>query len=144
MTRSICGIDCTKCELGRGCRGCASTGGRPFGAECVVALCLKDGENALYACKKDLIAAFHALPLEELKALAGLHALKGSFINLEYSLPGGQRVKFWDDRKIYLGNQLCQKGGGYYGLIADEKYLMVSQYRGCGSDAEVLVFQRWR
>ena len=32
--KSICGIDCTNCELSGACNGCAATGGYPFGAEC--------------------------------------------------------------------------------------------------------------
>lgn len=30
-----------------------------------------------------------------------------------------------------------------YGIAADEKYLMVSEYGAYGSDAEVIVFKRW-
>lgn len=40
--KSICGIDCTNCELNGTCNGCAATGGYPFGAECC-----KRGETAL-------------------------------------------------------------------------------------------------
>lgn len=73
-----------------------------------------------------------------------LNALKGSFINLEYSLPNGQIIKLWDDNKIYLGNQLDKKGSErYYGIAADEKYLMVSEYGLYGSDAEIVIFKRW-
>ncbi len=35
--KSICGIDCTNCELCSTCNGCAATEGQPFGAECLVA-----------------------------------------------------------------------------------------------------------
>lgn len=44
MTNSLCGIDCTKCELNSTCNGCAKTLGKPFGSECIVALSLKGGE----------------------------------------------------------------------------------------------------
>ena len=50
-----------------------------------------------------------------------LNALKGSFTNIEYALPNGQIVKFWDDNKIYLGNQMHKKDSDRsYGIIADE------------------------
>ncbi|WP_244325047.1 hypothetical protein [Sporofaciens musculi] len=39
--KSICGIDCTNCELSSTCNGCAATGGQPFGAECLVAHAVK-------------------------------------------------------------------------------------------------------
>lgn len=44
--------------------------------------------------------------MEEVKEL---HALRGSFINLTYVLPNGQRAKFWDDNKIYLKISFVKK-----------------------------------
>lgn len=84
MTNSLCGIDCTKCELNSTCNGCAKTQGKPFGAECMVALCLKGGENVLCTLKKDLITAFNALCIQDMEEVTELNALKGSFINIEY------------------------------------------------------------
>ena len=92
-----------------------------------------------------MIAAFNALNIQDMEEVTELNALKGSFVNIEYTLPNGQIVKFWDDNRIYLGNQLCKKDSERcYRLIADEKYLMVSEYSGYGSDAEVVIFKRWR
>lgn len=145
MIRSMCGIDCTKCNLKSSCNGCAKTNGKPFGAQCMVAYCLKDGENALCDFKKNLIAAFNALCIQDMEEVTELHALKGSFINIEYTLPNGQAVTFWEDNRIYLGNQLHKTNSDRcYGIIADEHYLMVSEYSGYGSDAEIIVFKRWR
>lgn len=145
MAESICGIDCGKCELRGTCNGCAKTKGRPFGGECVVAMCFKEGEDVLCSFRKDLITAFNALNIQDMEEVTELNALKGSFVNLEYVLPNGQIVKFWDDNRIYLGNQLRKKGSERcYGLIADENHLMVSEYRGYGADAEIVVFKRWR
>lgn len=144
MTMSMCGIDCTKCGLISTCNGCAKTKGKPFGGECMVALCLKSGENALCELKKNLIAAFNALGIQDMEEVTELNALKGSFINIEYTLPNGQVIKFWDDNRIYLGNQLHKKDSDRcYGIVADETHLMVSEYSGYGTDAEVVVFKRW-
>lgn len=144
MRKSICGMDCESCEMCGICNGCRETNGRPFGAACVVAEQCKKGEAALDAWKKKLIAAFRSLGIEEMREVSELYALKGSFINLEYSLPNGQIVKFWDDNKIYLGNQLHKKGSDRcYGIAADETYLMVSEYGDLGADAEVIVWKRW-
>ena len=75
-----------------------------------------------------------------------LNALAGSYINLEYTLPGGQKAKLWDDSRVYLGNQLCKKDGGgrCYGLTADENYLLVCEYGNAGSDPEIVVYRRRR
>lgn len=44
-----------------------------------------------------------------------------------------------------MGSQLAKKGSDlWYGMIADETHLMVSQYRGYGEEAEIVVFQRWQ
>ncbi len=64
---SICGIDCIKCELSSTCAGCAGTNGNPFGAGCVAAQCCKNGQGVLSKFKENLLAAFHALPIEELQ-----------------------------------------------------------------------------
>lgn len=141
---SICGIDCTKCELSNTCSGCSKTNGRPFGKECVVATCCEQGAEALCEFKEKLIAAFQALNIEDMEEVTDLNALKGSFINIEYTLPNGERIKLWDDNKIYLGNQLHKKDSERcYGIAADEKYLMVAEYGDYGTDAEIVVFKRW-
>ncbi len=56
--KSICGIDCVKCELNSTCNGCAATGGQPFGAECLVAQCCKRGGSVKRILKEKLVAAF--------------------------------------------------------------------------------------
>ena len=142
--KSICGIDCTKCGLSCSCSGCLETGGRPFGEKCIVALYCQKGGTALSELKETLIAAFNELSIEDMEEVTELNALKGSFINMEYKLPGGRKATFWDDNKIYLGNQLQKKGSDRcYGIAADETYLMVSEYGAGGADAEIVVLKRW-
>ena len=79
-----------------------------------------------------------------MEQVTDLNALHSAFVNLEYTLPGGQAVKFWDDDKIILGNQLHKRDSDRcYGIAADEKYLLVCEY-GCeGTDAEIVVYKRW-
>lgn len=141
---SICGIDCTRCELRCDCNGCLETGGQPFGEKCMVAGCCQKGETALWECKAKIIAACNELGIRDMEEVEDLNALKGSVINIAYCLPDGQTVRFWNDNKIYLGNQLHKKGSDRcYGIVADEKYLMVSEYGEYGADAEIVVFKRW-
>ena len=95
--------------------------------------------------KEDLIMEINALELEGMETVADLTALRGAFVNLEYKLPGGQSVKFWDDDRIYLGYQVCKKNSDRcYGITADEQYLMVSEYGENGTDPEVIVYKKWR
>lgn len=145
MPVSICGADCTKCGDYGKCRGCTETNGKPFGGACIVAsFYCQTGESAFCEFKAKLIDAFNTLGIEDMEKVTDLNALHGAFINLEYTLPGGQTVKFWDDDKIILGNQLHKKNSDRcYGIAADEKYLLVCEYGCQGEDAEIVVYKRW-
>lgn len=153
MIDSICGLDCTRCSLKDTCGGCAKTNGQPFGGGCTVAKCCqRKGYGSCTDCsdmpcrlKKQLIAEFNALGIEDMAEVTDLNQLKGSFINLAYAFPNGQLVKLLDDKKIYLGNQICKKGSGRcYGLAADEDYLLVCEYGDGGSNAEIIVYKKRR
>lgn len=140
--KSICGLDCDKCELKTTCNGCAETEGKPFGGSCMLAECIKCGNN-ICDMKAKIIAEFNALYIEDMEEVTDLYALKGGFVNLEYTLPGGQTIKFWDDDRIYLGNQLCKKDSDRcYGLTADENYLLVCEYGENGSNPEIIVYKK--
>lgn len=142
--KSICGLDCEKCELNIFCGGCTETDGRPFGSNCTAAMCLKKGKDAFKKFKEKLIDTLNALDIQGMDKVTSLNNIKGSFANLEYSLPSGQKVKFWDNNKIYFGTQLHKADSDRcYGILADEKYLMVSEYGADGADAEIVVFMRW-
>ena len=94
--------------------------------------------------KEQLIRAFNALGIPDMDTVTELHELRGSFVNLEYPLPSGQRVKLLDDDKTYYGNELHRKGSiRCYGLAADEKYLLVCEYGDGGADPEIVVYKRW-
>ena len=150
MRASICGLDCAGCSFKENCGGCRETGGKPFGGECIVAECCDKktadcGDFSKNVCrlKQTLIREFNALGIEDLPEVTDLYALLGGFVNLEYRLPGGQTVKFWDDKKIYLGNQLEKIGTDRcYGLTADEEYLLVCEYGENGADPRIVVFRR--
>lgn len=93
--------------------------------------------------KMGLIKAFQALGIPELESLTELCELPGKFVNLEYTLPSGQRVKLLDDEKTYLGSEVHKTGSDRcYGLAADENYLLVCEYGCGGTDAEIVVFKR--
>lgn len=95
--------------------------------------------------KEELIKAFNALEITDMEEVTELNQGKGSFVNLDFPLPNGQFIKLWDEDKTYYINQLEKKGSERcYGLTADEKYLLVCEYGEGGSEAEIVVFKRWR
>lgn len=107
--------------------------------------CSQCGQKSCDVCplREGIISEINALGIGDMEEVKSLNLLKGSYINLEYTLPNGRRVKLLDDNKIYLGNQLHKKGSERcYGIAADEKYLLVCEYGCGGSEAEIVVYTR--
>ncbi len=155
MNCTICGCEeCSRCEQREKCGGCAETDGRPFGCSCILAECchgkgLKDcGECPNKPCglKTQIMKELNALEIPDLPRVKAtdLTALPGSYINLEYTLENGQKVKLLDDRKYYLGAQLCRASGEErcYGIAADEGHLLVCEYGEGGSDPAIVLYRR--
>lgn len=150
--KNYCGLDCRECPAVETCPGCAATGGKPFGGTCLLGECCKaqgcekPGSCFSGSCglKEQLIAEFNALGVPGMEQVTDLNALSGQYINLEYTLPGGQKAKLWDDSRVYLGNQLCRHDGSgrCFGLTADENYLLVCEYGDNGADPEIVAFVR--
>lgn len=150
MRESICGLDCEVCGWKSRCSGCSETCGHPFGGECIMArCCARRGLSSCTECgdrcalKRRAIDEFNALGIPDMPEVTELNVLDGAFINLEYTLPSGQKVKFWRDGEMYLGNQLERAGSDRcYGLAADDEHIMVCEYGENGSGAEVIVYRK--
>lgn len=149
-TESICGLDCGACAWRGECRGCAASCARPFGGECIAAnCCARRGVASCAECgdrcalKRRAIAEVNALGIPDMPKVDELHLLKGSIVNLEYELPGGQRVRFWNDADIYLGCQLERPGNERcIGVAVSGEYMLVCEYGEGGSDPRVLAYMR--
>ena len=150
MSETICGADCGLCPMQAACGGCRKTGGHPFGGNCVLAECCRDrGQTDCGACggacatKAALIAEFNALHIPGLPPVTDLNALRGAFVNLEYTLPNGQKAKLLRDDDICLGNLFqTEDGTRCLGIAADDRYLLVCAFGPEGADAEVLLWKR--
>ena len=150
MLASICGAECAQCPSKDSCGGCRETNGRPFGRECVIAACCRNGGRehcgqcgGTCALKAPLIAEFNALGIADMAEVTDLNALLGSFVNLAYLLPNGQSVKLLEDEKMYLGNQIEKRNSSRcYGIVADENMLLVCEYGEGGSDAEIILYKK--
>lgn len=94
--------------------------------------------------KQQLIKEINALPIEGLPKVEKLNALVGKYVNLEYMLPNGNLVKFLDDQKTYLGNQLESECGGErcFGVIASMEFLLVATYEKGGFNPELVLYKR--
>lgn len=140
--KTICGIDCEKCEINTSCKGCVQTDGKPFGGECVTALHCKKGD--LREHKEKLIDFFNSLNIPDAEKLCEVYPVIGSYINMPYTLSNGESVKFLEDGKIYLSSQISkQNTDRCYGIAADDNYMLVSEYGKDGADAVLVVYTRW-
>lgn len=96
------------------------------------------------AFKRQLIDEINALQIEGMPRLERLNALVGKYVNLEYRLPNGMNVRFLDDEKTYLGNQLeCDFGGDRcFGVIVSMDFILVSTYESQGEKPELVLYKK--
>ena len=94
--------------------------------------------------KKKLIAEINDLHIEGMPELKRLNALVGGYVNLEYTLPGGQKVKFLNDGTTYLGNQLESEFGGdrCFGVLANMNFILVCTYEAEGANPELILYKK--
>lgn len=94
--------------------------------------------------KRKLMQEINDLHIEGLPKVEKLNALVGKYVNLEYRLPNGTMVKFLDDEKTYLGNQLESEFGGNrcFGVIANMDFILVATYEAGGENPELVVYKK--
>ena len=92
--------------------------------------------------KAKLVREFNTLlHIEGLPRVEDLNVLSGEFVNLEYTLPSGEKVKFLDDNATYLGNQL-EGASKCYGIVANMDFLLVCTYEENGANPELLMYRK--
>ncbi len=96
------------------------------------------------AFKNQLIEEINSLNIEGMPKVDSLNALVGKYVNIEYPLPGGVKVKFLNDEKTYLGNQLESEFGGerYFGVLADMDFILVCTYEKDAENAELVLYKK--
>ncbi|MBR1820038.1 MAG: helix-turn-helix domain-containing protein [Clostridia bacterium] len=94
--------------------------------------------------KRQLIEEINALHIEGMPKVEKLNALVGSYVNLAYRLPNGEKVKFLDDQTTYLGNQLESELGGErcIGVLANMDFIMISTYEAEGANPELILYKK--
>lgn len=147
---SICGVKCSECNFKKNnkCDGCKKTNGCPFGKKCFISDYISIGGKEKYELfKKQLIDEFNSLNIDGMPKINELYSLNGLFINLEYSLSNGTRIKLLDDDEIYLGNQIeCLFNNNemqkYFGLVANMNFLFVCQYEKDEKNPEIVIYKK--
>lgn len=142
---SICGADCGKCGSRENCRGCSETGGCPFGEQCIAAQYIKTGGRTGYdEFKEKLLDEVNVvLSANGIPKADRLYELLGEYVNLEYDIPSGKKVKFLNDKKIYLGCQIEYGDMGIcYGVVADAEFILLCSYSVDGSVPELIEYRK--
>lgn len=91
-----------------------------------------------------LIKEINELHIEGLPKVEKLNALVGKYVNLEYVLPNGRKVKFLDDNKTYLGNQLASEFSGErcFGILANMEFILICTYDAEGENPELVLYKK--
>ena len=146
----VCGANCNDCELmkNNNCKGCKKTNGCPFGKKCWIAKYIElGGKDNFEILKKQLINEINSLNIDGMSSINELYPLHGTFVNLEYILPNGEKVKFLSDTDLYLGNQVeCiindENTKKCFGVVSNMDFIMVSIYEENGINPELLVYKK--
>ena len=142
---SICNADCGACTFKEGCCGCKETCGSPFGGHCIAAEYIKTGGiNAYNSYKENLRTEINALLRSlDIPEAEALYELPGEFVDLEYELPNGSKVKFLNGKNIYLGTQIEFADLGIcYGVVADAGFILICSYSVDGSLPELIMYKK--
>ena len=100
------------------------------------------GKEKLEEFKDQLINELNALlHIEGLPKVENLNVLPGEFVNMEYTLPNGEKVKFLDDKQTYLGSQL-EGETKCYGIVANMDFLLVCSYEENGENPELVIYKK--
>ena len=96
------------------------------------------------AFKKQLVDEINDLHIDGMPKLEKLNALVGKYVNLEYPLPNGAKIKFLNDETTYLGNQLESACGGdrCFGILANMDFILICTYEKDGVNPELVLYKK--
>ena len=144
---SICGANCEECELyNKKCKGCNN--GCPFGKKCWIAKYIEiGGKDSFESLKKELINEFNSLNIDGMPKIEELYSLHGDYVNMEYPIPSGEKVKLLNDSEIYLGNQVeClfndREAKKCFGILANMNFILISEYGPNGENPELILYKK--
>ncbi len=104
---------------------------------------LSDG-GQFEAFKTQLIQEINDLHIPGLPKVEKLNALVGSYVNLAYPLPSGEKAKFLNDGTTYLGNQMESEFGGdrCFGILANMDFILICTYEAEGANPELILYKK--
>ena len=150
LTRGCCGMPPEDCNISREtngsfneeyCKWCYADGEYTF--DIWKRYAEIGGKEKLDEFKEKLIQEFNVLlNIEGLPRVEELNVLPGEFVNIEYTLPNGEKAKFLDDRQTYLGSQLESEFGRCVGIVANMDFLLICTYEENGENPELVIYKK--
>ena len=145
-----CGANCSECNLyqNQKCQGCMNTNGCPFGKKCWIAKYIEiSGANQFEQFEDQLLEEINSLNVLGMPTVDDLYPLLGSFVNLEYPMPNGEKVKLLQDDETYLGCQVeCDFNDDEikrcYGIVCNMNFILICEYGEGGSNPELIVYKK--
>lgn len=141
---SICRqFNCQKCSFYEQCDGCFKNCGKPFNGFCLSSEIIKErGYEGYQIFKSKIIDEINNLGIKDLKVY-DLNLLSGAYVNLEYELENGSKVKLLKDNDVYLGQQIERENNERcYVVVVTFKYLLVCEYGCKGRDPEIILYRK--
>lgn len=135
---------CERCGLfEKSCQGCEKTNGHPCGGSCVAAECVRaEGKDALAEQKRSLIERINSMKIKNLH-IDDLCLLNGAYVNLEYTLPNGEKIKLLKNDRVYWGTQTeIPDSDRCFGVAADDRYILICEYGCNGSEPEIISYTK--
>ena len=133
-------FDCCRCEEYSNCGGCHK--------RCSSSFCLADrliqqgGIEAFREFERKAIDLVNGLGIKGLEAQC-LNLVPASYVNLEYGLENGEKVRFLRDGEVVLGQQIERKDNERcFGVVVTLSHLLVCEYGCGGSDPEILIYRK--
>lgn len=109
---------------------------------CIAANCItQNGYEWYLGFKSTLVKEINALGIKSLH-IEALSPLNGIFVNLEYMLGNGERIKFLNDIDIYLGAQVEVTKNRCYGVVANAQFILVCEYGPRGENPELVLYKK--
>lgn len=106
--------------------------------------CDSPADGGFEELKKQLAGEINALGVPGMPKVGKLNALVGSFVNLEYTLPGGAKAKFLDDGTTYLGCQLqsADDPSRFFGVLCCAGFILICTYGENVSSPELILYKK--
>ena len=100
------------------------------------------GKEKLLEFKEKLIGEINLLMrLEGLPELEDLNVLPGEFVNMEYTLTNGEKVKLLDDKATYFGSQMEWEAGKCVGIAANTSLILICSYEENGANPQIIIYK---